>query len=436
MKKKLKKLSKIVLIIMLILAMDISLVLNCVQATEGNKEHLYRIDYCEKVLKYQGIPRGSVYVVYEENGEEYPAYCVNPNTDGVGEAGAYDVSVDSYITDVFLWRIVTNGYPYKTLEELGVANKKEAYLATKQAIYCYLDNRNINEFAPIGEAGERTLNALKQIWNNANNSTETKISNKVDVVSIEQEWKQDNLNSQYISKSYKIEAPAPMQNYEVEIKGDNIPKGLKVTNKENKENKIFGKNEEFKILIPVIELNKAGGFEIEIKTKMNTKPVLYGYSGTTELQSYALTTLKYEDSTGTYNEQYPKNEAKITIIKQEKDTNKLLEGVEFQLLDSKEKEVYQSLITNEKGEIVIKNILPGKYYLKEVRALEGYVPYNEKIEIDVHVNEQINVTVNNSKEKNIEVSKDVTNIEVEATKENIKEVTNEKNVKKLPKTGM
>ena len=37
---------------MLILARDVSIVLNCVQATEGNKEHLYRIDYCEKVLKY------------------------------------------------------------------------------------------------------------------------------------------------------------------------------------------------------------------------------------------------------------------------------------------------------------------------------------------------------------------------------------------------
>lgn len=436
MKKKLKNLSKVVLIVMLILALDVGFVLNCVQATEGEKEHLYEIDYCEKVIKYQGIPRGSVYVVYEENGEEYPAYCVNPNTNGVGEVGGYDVSVNGYITDVFLWRIITNGYPYKTLEELGVENKKEAYLATKQAIYCYLDNRNINEFSPIGQAGERIVNAIKQIWNNANNSTETKISNIVDVVSIDQEWKQDNLNSQYISKSYKIEAPAPIENYEVEIKGENIPKGLRVANKENVENKIFTPKEEFKILIPVTELNKAGGFEIKIKTKMNTKPVLYGYSGTTELQSYALTTFKYEDSTGTYSEKYPKNEAQITILKQEKDTNKPLEGVEFQLLNSEENIVYQSLITDEKGEIVIKNILPGKYYLKEVRTLEGYVPYNEKIEIDVHVNEQINVTVNNSKQKNIEVSKDVTNIEVEATKENIKEVASEKNVKKLPKTGM
>ena len=50
--------------------------------------------------------------------------------------------------------------PYKTVEELGVANQKEAYLATKQAVYCYLDNRNVEEYSGIGEAGTRTLNAL------------------------------------------------------------------------------------------------------------------------------------------------------------------------------------------------------------------------------------------------------------------------------------
>lgn len=436
MKKRLIKISKVALIVMLILAVDIGFVLNCVQATTITKEKVYEIDYCEKVLRYKGIPRGSVYVVYEENGKEYPAYCINPDRIGVGETDGYEVNVNGYITDVVLWRIITNGYPYKTLEELGVANKKEAYLATKQAIYCYLDNRNVNEYTAIGEAGQRTLNALNQIWNNAHNSTETKISNVVDIISINEEWKQDKLNPDYISKSYKIEAPAPIEDYEVAIKGESIPNGIKIVNKENIERNRFSAEEEFKILIPTSELNKAGNFKIDVKTKMNTKPVLYGFSENTELQNYALTAFKYEDSSGTYNEEYHKNESQITILKQEKETKKPLKGVEFQLLNSKEKVIYQSLITDENGKITIKNIEPGKYYLKEVRTLEGYADYNEKIEIDIHLNEQINVIVNNSKEKNIEISKEVTNIEVESIKENIKEEIIEKNIQKLPKTGM
>ena len=203
------------MISLLLLALDVSLVLNCVQATDLAKEKVYEIDYCEKVLKYKGIPRGAVYVVYEKDGKQLPAYCINPERIGVGETDSYDVDVNGYITDVMLWRIVTNGYPYKSLEELGVANEKEAYLATKQAIYCYLDNRNVNEYTGIGEAGERTLNALKQIWNNAQNSTETKIPNVVDIVPVDNEWKQDEQNSEYISKTYKIEAPAPIADYSI-----------------------------------------------------------------------------------------------------------------------------------------------------------------------------------------------------------------------------
>lgn len=430
---------------MLLIAMDLSLILNCVQAVNVTKEKVYEIGYCDKVLKYKGIERGAVYVVYEENGEQYPAYCINPERIGVGETDSYEVSLEGYITDVILWRIITNGYPYKTVEALGVANEKEAYLATKQAIYCYLDNRNIEEYSGIGEAGERTLRALKQIWNNAQNSSETKISNTVDIIPVDSEWKQDNLNSQYISKTYKIKAPAPIVDYKIEIEGENLPNGLVVTTTSNDIQKIFSPFEEFKILIPINSLKSNGSFQINVETKMDTKPVLYGASKDSNLQDYALTTFFYEDSNGTYSEQYHKNEAKIKILKQEKETKNPLKGVEFELLNSDKEVIYQSLITNEKGEIVLKDIVPGKYYLKEIKTLPGYILYDEYIEIDINLNEQINVTVNNTKEKTTEIFKQVTNIEVGNTEENIKEIIdqttiniaeNETNIQKLPKTGM
>lgn len=430
MKKTLKKISKTILLIMLLVVIDLSLVLNCVQASSITKEKVYEIDYCEKVLKYKGIPRGAVYVVYEENGEQYPAYCINPEKIGVGETEAYDVNVNGYITDVMLWRIITNGYPYKTLGELGVANKKEAYLATKQAVYCYLDNRDVNQYSGIGEAGARTLNALRQIWNDAHNSTETSISNIVDIIPVTSEWKKDNINSKYISKTYKIKAPAPIVDYEVKIEGENLPEGLIVTNTSNNTKKIFTPHQEFKVLIPISSLKNSGEFQIKVSTKMDTKPVLYGVSSNSELQNYALTAFTYEDSSGVYSEYYQKNEAQIKILKREKDSQKPLEGVEFQLLDSEKNPIYQSLITNVKGEIILKDIVPGTYYLKEIRALPGYVLYNEDIKININLNEQVNVIVNNTKEKNIEISKEITNIEVGRTEENVEEKTNETNINK------
>ena len=66
------------------------------------------------------------------------------------------------IQDVGLWRRIVNGYPYKSIQELGVANKEEAFTATKQAVYCYLHENTPEDYEPIGEAGQRTLNALKK----------------------------------------------------------------------------------------------------------------------------------------------------------------------------------------------------------------------------------------------------------------------------------
>lgn len=56
------------------------------------------------------------------------------------------------ITDVKLWRLVVNGYPYKTIGELGCANKEEAFTATKHAIYSYIHGNNPNDYTAIGEA--------------------------------------------------------------------------------------------------------------------------------------------------------------------------------------------------------------------------------------------------------------------------------------------
>lgn len=428
LKKTLKKISKILIVAILLLGIDLSLITNCVQAAEAGSKSVYQIDYCEKVLSYKGIPRGAAYVVYEREGVQYPAYCINPERIGVGETPSYNVDVNGYITDVMLWRIIINGYPYKTAGELGVANKKEAYLATKQAIYCYLDNRNVYEYSGIGEAGARTVKALRQIWEAAQSSTETKISNTVNIIANDTEWKQDNLNKNYISKTYKIEAPAPIVAYNVTINGQNLPNGLIIADTNNNIKDVFMPGEEFKILIPCSELNKSGSFEISVDTKMDTKPVFFGYSQNSNLQNYALTAFTYEDSSGIYYDQYYKNNSQIKILKQEKDTKKLLEGVEFRLLDSNKKAILQSLITDKNGEIVLENIIPGTYYLQEVKTLPGYVLYDENIQIDIGLNETVNVTVNNSKEKNIEVSKSETNIEVGKTEENIKEKNNEESI--------
>ena len=327
-----KKIKRIIAVLLLIV-MNTALLANCVQAASFTSKTIYEIDYCDKVLTYRGSPVGAVYVVYEHDGKQYPAYCIEPAKIGVGDVDAYDVTMNGNIQDVGLWRVVTNGYPYKTLEELGVATQKEAYLATKQAIYCYLQGRGTENYSYIGESGKRTYNALNKILENANKSTETKIPNTVDIEPISGMWALDKINEKYVSRTYQIKNAAPITDYTVSLIGGSKPQGMIVTDENNNVKNTFKEGEVFKILIPSSSLNRDGEFEIKVTTQMDTKPVLYGQSPHADYQDYAVTVYGYEDTTGTYKQTYQKNTAQIKILKQEKETQKPLKGVEFQLLD-------------------------------------------------------------------------------------------------------
>lgn len=98
---------------------------------------------CGKFLTYNGSEIRANLVVYSaEDGKEYPSYCIEPSFQGVGSNdipyGEYVIK--SKVSSDELWRAAINGYPYKTPSELGVAGEREAFFATKQAIYRLLDS--------------------------------------------------------------------------------------------------------------------------------------------------------------------------------------------------------------------------------------------------------------------------------------------------------
>ena len=66
------------------------------------------------------------------------------------------------------------------------------------------------------------------------------------------------------------------------------------------------------------------------------------------------------------------------------------------------------------------NIIPGKYYIKEIKSPLGYIKYDEEIEINTEFNDELTVTIRNKK--------------TDIPKFEIKQKSLE--VKKLPKTGM
>lgn len=393
-----------------------------------NSADLYSKKYSTGLLKWGDINLECYVAVYKKDGVEYPAYCLQRELTGVNGDLQYSVSIDKLVTDVMVWRTIINGYPYKTITELGCETEEEAFMATKQAVYCILYNRSLEEYSARSEAGERCLNAMKKIVNDAKTSTETKISSNISITYENTKWQIDAINNKYVSQTFKATAGAPMNSYVIELNGD-LPEGTKITDVNNNEKTEFKSNEKFKIIIPVKNINKDNYFNINVLGKVNTKPILYGKSADSSLQDYALTAARYEEGTGTKKVYYSKNQTKIIIVKKEDKTENKLEGVEFELLNEKQNVIYTGLKTNKDGQVEIDNLVPGTYYIHEINTLDGYQIYDKLIKVELDLNEVATVNVVNSEnDTKIDVEEKNTEMTVQMQAEEI--------TLKLPKTGM
>ena len=348
-------------------------------------------------LRYNNIIVGVQFVVYKKDGVEYPAYCLNRNLPGVTEEEEYSVSVDKLVSDAKIWRAVTNGYPFKTAKELGCNSDIEAFAATKMAVYDMMYNYNWDNFSGLDASGDRVLNAAIKISKAARSSSETKPVSIVNIKTDNERWEKDEKEGEYASKTFEVETNVESTKYEVKLNNLQI-ENVKITDENNKEKTEFKAGEKFKVLIPITEMNVEGEFEIEVTADMKTKPILYGDSGNNTMQSYALAAGDYEFENSKMKVKYLANTTKIEIVKQDAETSEFLKGAKFNILDENKNIVYSDVTTNEDGIATVEDIMPGKYYIEEIKSPDGYTIYDELIEIDVTLNQKYVVNVSNYKE--------------------------------------
>ena len=390
-----KKVLKILLIVLLVIVANIGILVNTVQAVEnGEQITIYSKGYFNRVIRNNGIVIKTAHAVYQENGKEYPVYCLNRELHGVGEyIATYDVKDQGKIEDLGLWRVVINGYPYKSIEQLGVTNEEEAYIATKQSIYCYIYNTGTELYSAINEQGERVINAMNNILENAKNSTETFEEPKTEIAQSEK-WEIDTIEEEYISKQYEIKSNKNISKVILNLESE--PNGTKITDLNNQETNEFNSDGKFKILIPINSLEETGEFKIKIKTQMETKPIFVGKAPQDNLQDYALTAFSYEDVDSELIQNYEKNNTKIILEKKDKETKNPLKGAKFEILDEKQKSI-RVAETNNEGQVILDGLMPGIYYIKEVQAPNGYSIDSELKKVEIKLNQEISLKIKNNK---------------------------------------
>ena len=333
------------------------------------------------------------YAYYEHDGKQYPAYCLDKDSPGVGttEAGnQYTVNVNDVINDVRIWRIAINSYPYQTPESLGVENYLDAFVATKQAIYCIIYNREPSTYFRGGDArGEAIKNAIVRLVNIGRNGSQTPVNTDITTNKIGT-FKEDG---EYYSQEYSINSPVETSQYI--IKNTNgLPNGSKITNMSNNEQSTFNGNEHFKVRVPKSQLTTDLNITILLQAKCKNYPVFYGKSTVPGTQDYLLTFDPFGDITGIANLNIKTNTGKIKIIKNDVDTNKPIEGVTFQL-SKKDGTVIANSTTNSNGEASFANLYQGNYILNE-----------KTFDINVEYNKTTSQTITNEHKKgNIKVYK-------------------------------
>ncbi len=289
-------------ILLILLIISLILLTNFVYANSSSiSKDLYPEVGIPLMFSYSEINLETKHVYYDDRGKRYPAYCMDQTLQGVSKENLYSVSVENQITDINLWRIIINGYPYKNLEQLGCLSEDEAYAATQHAIYCYLDNFDKDLYLGEGEKGKRALEAMKKIIENAQNCTETKHLNEITVSSEDKDWKEVGNDKKYLSKTYIVNSEVEVSSYNVLL--ENLPEGSKLINEKNEEKTEFKGTENFKILIPIEKIKEAGNFEIQVEAEVKTLPVYYGKAPNSKLQNYALTAM-YEKATSKKQENY------------------------------------------------------------------------------------------------------------------------------------
>lgn len=344
------------------------------------------------------------YAYYEHDGKQYPAYCLDKDSPGVGtpEAGnQYTVNVNDVINDVRIWRIAINSYPYQTPESLGVENYLDAFVATKQAIYCIIYNREPSTYFKGGDArGEAIKNAIVRLVDIGRNGSQTPVNTDITANKIGS-FKEDG---EYYSQEYSVNSPVETSQYI--IKNTNgLPNGGKITNMSNNEQNTFSGNEHFKVRVPKSQITTDLDTTILLQAKCKNYPVFYGKSTVPGTQDYLLTFDPFGDITGVAKLNVKANTGKIKIVKNDMDTNKPIEGVTFQL-SKKDGTVIANSTTNSNGESTFTNLYQGSYVLKEISTNANYILNEKAFDINVEYNKTTSQTITNEHKKgNIKVYK-------------------------------
>lgn len=404
-KNKSKGKKKIV-VVMALFMIFLNMTLNKTYANdfdEFGKYHVYSYNDSNRYIKYQERPqRIHEYYYLNSSSKQLPAYCMNLGLNGAETVeGGYDVDASKYLDDTIVNNIILNGYPYKTVEELGLANESEARYATQFALWIKLNNLDINQITPMESEYIRVVNAIKNIYYNGINSQMIYTSG-VKVEEVKNETPVDSLDESYYSKLYKLEYGENILDINLEING--IKDYIIADEKNNKIDKIVG-NKTIKVLFPRNSNEGDLNFTLNITSKYKESAVLFAKSSVNGMQDLSLTLEPIKENNINLISEVKEVKTKLTITKKDADNENIcIPNVKFDIYDSQDN-ILGSFVTDKDGKINIdveKDLKIYKNSKIKIKEMEVPYPYIIDLEnstkiIELKVGNETNVEFRNNK---------------------------------------
>ena len=405
--------------------------------------NIYNGDYELGYLSINGAVKKQTYTyfLYESNDgttKESPAYCVNPTTPGVPQSVGPGESIkylaEEKASDPKVVGIISNGYPHRSLGELNLDNKYQAYYATKMALWCYLlPNWNIANLkvAPglTGselDIGNRILAAAKDIYKRGT-TYNYMLSPRMTVTADKSTAYPVTIDGQaYLQQVFTVWSETWVYDYDVTVSFSDpgsVPDGTKIVDANNNEITAVttqptsdGYAGTFKVLYPASSVEgQSGNVQLSLSAPVAQYAAMYAVCQEKdkygELQNYicdldnnvrldVAAISSYADG----GEPGP-DETALKIVKLEEGTELPLEGAVFSIYDPEGRKV-GSFSTGPDGTVVIPLTLEGHYTVtEEIPPRYHLLPEERTQHADVEYNKIATLTFWNAPYGSLRVEK-------------------------------
>ena len=434
---------KRIISLMLTLAVTLSLLVLLAGAASTPEEalgevNIYSGGYSMKYLAVNGKvqTQSYTYFLYENSAgetQEIPAYCVNPNQYGVPQTVPEGESIrylaEEKASDPKVVGLIANMYPHRSLEELGLDNKYQAFYAGKIALWCYLipewDISAVTVAPGLTgterEIGKNILNAAVQIYTEGTRWTSVAEPQLTTSPDQETAYPVTIDGAAYRQQVFTVTSPTWVDGQAVNVSfqdGTDVPEGARIADENNQDitqvkvsNTGDGYKGTFKVLYPEDSVaGQSGSVQLSLSADVYQYVVFYALCQEVDqygnLQSYlcdtdpkvsllrnAISNYSDTDEPDAPDEPTPPpSETALKITKYEAGTTVTLSGATFEVVgpDGDTIGIYTTpesgsiaIPLTEVGNYTIYERVPPEYHLLDEEPVKQVtVKYGETAEVD------------------------------------------------------